>query len=273
METEGLSFPEAVERLAGEAGVSTHLNATHIKERPVEGFYADMPEDPELAFLYLEKVFREECEQRQRERGSEEYSAEEYIEYMSRTLAAKTEWGLSALDDWSAPNAEHFSIQVYQDFRRDVEHVRTILQIRHARRARKESVKFDDAAKRRLRHHLQQIRELVDRLELGPEKRDALYVRVSDLEKEIDRERTRFEILGAFVVGFGGIVGEASDKAGLNRLLGSIARVFWGARQQEETQQIPAPPERKRIEPPQGHTRRHRPTASSAEQLDDEIPF
>jgi hypothetical protein len=157
---------------------------------------------------------------------------------------------LNILGAWNVPSAVNFTLETYQDFRRDVEHYKTIFQIRHSRRRSGFSVRFDTAAKQKIRHHLQQIRVLIDKLEVDVPKREALYARLTDLETEVDRDRTRFEVLGAFLVGLGGVVGEATELSGINRLLENIARVFWGAKQHEDTAQLPPPRETKRIEPP-----------------------
>ena len=211
-------------------------------------FFDDIPDDPELAFLQLEKVFREECSQ-QVEGTDDNYNpTDEYLRYISRTLAARTELGLKVLEDWKLPTAQNFDTNLYRDFRRDVDHYRTILEIRHSRRNKGLTVHFDAVAKSKLRHHLTQIREFVDTLELEDWKRDDLYKAINALELEIDRDRSRLGIFGDFVIKAAGILGDAAEKAEpARKWIDSISRLIWGAEMKERTEALPAPAERREI--------------------------
>lgn len=129
------------------------------------------------------------------------------------------------------------------------------MQIRRARRVQGYSVRFDRATKEKLRHHLEQIRVLVDKAELGETKKEALFKKINALQAEIDRDRTRFEALAALTIEASGTLGEALEKSKIESLLDKVAYLFWGAKQ-EETKRLPPPTERKRIEPPRPATPR-----------------
>ncbi|MFP5469342.1 MAG: hypothetical protein ACLGGZ_06320, partial [Alphaproteobacteria bacterium] len=75
--------------------------------------------------------------------------------------------------------------------------------------------------------------------------------KISALELEVDRDRTRFDAFGAFIIDAAEVLGDAADKAEpARKLVDSISRLIWGAKNEEETKQLPSPPERKQIEPP-----------------------
>lgn len=239
-------------------------------------FFDDIPDDPELAFLHLEKLFRDECTNAIDAAGFEESYTEDYLRYMSQTLAARTELELKVLENWVVPAAPNFSIGLYQNFLSDVAHYRTILEIRHSRRNKGLTVRFDATAKTKLRHYLTQIREFVDKLELDDWKRDDFYKAITTLELEIDRDRSRLGIVGDFMVKAGAILGNSANKAEpARKWIDSIARLIWGAQMKERTEelpsagdkrQIPAPP--KQIAPP-----KRRAAASCTSNAEDEIPF
>jgi len=234
--------------------------------------FDDIPTDPELAFLELEKRFREVL---YRSIDEEDQRTEDYLRYMSRTLAARTELGLNTLKNWSTPAAPSFSVELYQNFLSDVEHYRTTLEIRHSRRNKGLTVRFDAVAKKRLRHHLTQIREFVDKLEVDDWKRDDLYKAINALEIEIDRDRAHLGVFGDFVAKTSAIIGDAAENVEpVRKWIDSIARLVWGAQMKERTEALPAPAERKELPaPPRQIAPPKRASSAKINDSDDEIPF
>lgn len=237
--------------------------------------FDDIPDDPELAFLELEKRFSQELARTLNESFGDSDSTEDYLRYMSRTLAAKQALGLSVLGDWSVPAAPNFSIDLYRNFRSDVEHYRTTFEIRHSRRNKGLTVRFDATAKAKLRHYLTQIREIVDKLEVDDWKREDIYRAIQALELEIDRARSRLGVVGDFFVKVGAIVGETAEKAEpARKWIDSIARVIWGAQIAERTETLPRPERKELPAPPRRiSTSKRQAPAAQLERKDDEIPF
>ena len=128
---------------------------------------------------------------------------------------------------------------------------------------------FDAATKQKIRHYLGQIRNIVDQLDVNEHKKEKLFNKIDDLATEVDRDRTRYEIFGAFVIAASGTIGEAYNK--VEPAVASIAHLFWGAKEKDEIPALPAPTKRKAIAPPPAQ----KPTASARRPttLDDEIPF
>ena len=184
--------------------------------------------------------------------------------------------GLKAFENWRLPSTGEFSMNLYRNFRGDVEHYRTMLEIRHSRRTKGLTVRFDDVAKSKLRHLLAQIREFVDKLEVDDWKRDDLYKAISALELEIDRDRSRLGVVGDFMVKAGAILGDSAGKAEpLRKWIDSLARLIWGAQMKERSEALAAPDERRELPSPpkQIAPPKKRATANRASDPDDEIPF
>jgi hypothetical protein len=130
------------------------------------------------------------------------------------------------------------------------------------------SVRFDPAAKSKIRHHLQKVREIFDRLEVDPRKKEDLFARLSELEQEVDRDRTQFDRLAAMIISAAGVTGQAAEKSKILELLDKVAEIFssaWGY----EPKRLSPPEPRKRIEPP----RAPKSTNGSGPIDNDDIPF
>lgn len=239
-------------------------------------FLDDIPDDSELAFLYLEKNFREQRRKAQ-DNGHQNYDpTEDDIRYMSRTLAARTELGLGVLDDWKLPSANDNTEYVVQNFLRDVDHYRTILEIRHSKRNKGLTVRFDAAAKSKLRHYATQIKELLDQLEIEEWKREYLRKAILDFEAEIERDRSRLAVFGDLVVKCGGVFGEAAERAEpARKWIDSIARLIWGEEMKERAERLPPPTPKREIPPPPKQIPGPKSPARTKKQkdMDDEIPF
>ena len=241
----------------------------------LDSVYDDLPDDEELVFLKLESAYREVCErtvlEAQRNEANGYFPAEQYLQYMRQTTAAAVELQLSIFEDFRIPLAENLTISAYQDFRGQVDHYRTTLQIRHARRSKGYSVRFDAKTKRVVSHHLAQVREIIVRLDVDDWKRDSLLTCLNNLQTEVDRDRSRYEVFGAFIVEVAGVLGAAGEKLEpIRKIIDSVGSLIWGTKHAEQTQRLPPPAERKQIPPPKTQT----PKASRRrDDMDDEIPF
>jgi hypothetical protein len=147
-----------------------------------------------------------------------------------------------------------------------------MLSIRRGRRIQGHSVKFDTVAKQKLRHHLEQMRALVDKLDMEHDKREALFSKIDALQLEVDRDRTRFEAFAELTIAASGLLDTALEP--INRLINNIGRVFFDAKE-EESKKLPPPAPTKRIEGPKKELPdfpSKRPPKLRGD-LDDEIPF
>lgn len=123
------------------------------------------------------------------------------FDYISHVLAAAEECGVDELMRWETPSTgDEDALVVRRDFRQDAKRVALKLQIRALRRAKGYMIAFDAATKAKLRHHLEQIRSTVDKLEISEAKKDRLHNCIDDLDLEIGKDRTKAEAYGAAIL-------------------------------------------------------------------------
>ena len=215
-------------------------------------FYSDLPEDSEQIFLLLEERYRQDLDRKTSKLDWDQYfPAAEALEYMRRTTAAAQELKVSFVDQLEVPWAQNLSQNNYYDFRGQIDHIATTLQIRHARRELGYSVRFDQKTKEKLLHHLRGVKEIILKLDdVEDWKREALLNKLGELEKEIARDRFQYKIWGAFVIESSGVLGEAAKNLEpVRKFIDSVSGLLYGAKQHER-QSLPPPQTPKRIEPP-----------------------
>ena len=232
--------------------------------------YFDLPEDTDLAFLHIEKELRQKLQQRIDESNNDSPFVEWYQDYINETLGAARGLNITEFDEFSVPVNNHRYHEEYRAFTLAVDQYIMQVRIRHSRRAKRYSVALDAAAKEKIRHHLNQLKDLTDKLEVSTKKREAIIAKILALESEMERERTRFEVVGAFILESATIAGDAGEKLEpWRKWIDSIAKVLGAAKDSDVANpSLPLPEERKRIEPP----RRKLPPPDS-ESIDDDIPF
>ena len=236
----------------------------------------NLPDDPELAFVEFERITRQKLDGKLASALETEMdSTSVRVDYMSAVLAAARHFELDILTGWDLPkvpssSSYHHFYDEFQQFLSDVNHVTVKIQLKHARRTCLYSVAFDPKTKAIIRHHLTQIKEIVDKLDVPEKKRNALYRKISALENEVDRDRTRFDAFMALFLESSNATGKAAENLKpLTDRIREISDIFGKAKAEEDehTPALPSPDERKRNEPP-----RRLPPARTGT-LDDEIPF
>jgi len=237
----------------------------------------NLPDDPELAFIQYETVLRERIITNIDQ--SDGYGVDEYkIEYISHVLGVAKALDLQILDGWSVPSSNSTSNAIDQDFKQlltDVGYYTVQIRIKNARRIKKYSVSLDPAAKMKIRHHLEKIKEFVDRLDASDKKKEVLYSKITALENEVNRDRTRFDAVMALILEGAETGGEAGKRLKpFRELLDSVTGVLKAAKEIEESEspRLSAPETPKQIPPPKKQLPPPDESGSSGD-LDDEIPF
>jgi hypothetical protein len=227
--------------------------------------YDSLPEDPHQAFLAIERLLRQNLATRLTN-TEQKYWFSAYFDYVNNIQAAAEALDLRFLSDWKKQSFSDMSEGLFRNFLADVDKFITKTRITQGRRTKGYSVAFDAAAKAKIRHFLDQIREIVDKAEIDDRKREALYARIAALQAEVDRSRTRFEALGAYFVETAGLLGEAGKK--IEPLTNSIAKVFGIAKSAEDAAlSLPKAPELRKLNPPL-------PLPDPLnDSIDDDIPF
>ena len=239
--------------------------------------YIDLPEDPELAFIQLEKKFQEELDRRSHGyEENNEVSDSQFLSYINKTVAAAKTLGIQSSEDWEVPHHRTHNIPAeYNDFCTAIQHYLVQTKIAHGRRVRGYSVRLDATTKSKIRHYLEKIREIVDRLEVPLPKREALTAKITALSDEVDRDRTRFDAYAGLALEMAATGGEVAKKLNpARKLLDTIASLLGYAKQAEDVRpSLPAPHERKRLTPPRKERLPAPPQSPQPDLLDDDIPF
>jgi hypothetical protein len=239
-----------------------------------ESIYDDLPEDPELAFAMLETHYKSQLEADIE--GSTEGNAIAYYKqrYCNQVIAAAKSLRIEYIKDYSLPEGDRKSWEFYDRFEADVMNLIIQIRINHSRRRKAYSVAFDSAAKQKIRHYIEQIRTEIEQSSLPQNKRDAIFKKLSELTLEIDRDRTRFDVVADAIRGVARLSGDV-EREGAEPWWKWVKLIFGeinDAKEKEPQTSLPAPQERKRLEPP----RRELPAPKGkpvGRDLDDEIPF
>jgi hypothetical protein len=238
-----------------------------------ESIYDNLPDDHEKAFVYLEKRFKSQLDESLKDNDQGSYDAYCKRRYISQVVAAAKSLDIPGLKDYEAPSDDRGLWQAFEGFEMDVMNLSIQIEINHARRRKKYSVALDSAAKQKIRHYIEQIRAAVESSNLSQNKRDAIFQKLSELTLEIDRDRSRFEVVADVVRGVARVSGDV-EREGAEPWWKWIRLIFGevdDAKEKEPQASLPSPGERKRLEPP----RKQLPTPEKRDEphLDDDIPF
>jgi hypothetical protein len=243
---------------------------------------AEAPRDGVGAFIYLERLARDRYQVAKDDAQNGAETTRFEFDYMSAVLAVASVHGVTELTGWQLPSlgAENWWQQC-RDFRAAAEHVAYKLLLHRHRQHDAHSVALDAPTKLKLQHYVEQGRDLVTAADLTLPKRERLLGCLNVFQIELDRERTGLQVFGALASELASYASEAAGKLdGAVRVVERIGAALGWSRQAEDererTEQLPAPPERKRIEALQRKRieppKRAKPTAFD-KTIDDEIPF
>lgn len=241
------------------------------KKELIEKLYDDLPDDPQLAFAHLENHFREEAQTKIEQSDQGQEITEYQLQYINRVTAAARALGIDQLAAYEVPFNETNLWKIYSRFRTDVENLVIQIRIHHSRRKRQFSVALEGAQKQRIHHYIEQIRQLVTDSNCSQDKKDKVFKKLAELALEIDRDRTRFEIVADSIRKIAKLSGDV-ERDGAEPWWKWVKLIFGvvdDAKEKEPDSSLPAPEERKKLEAP----RKQIPAPKKGADLDDEIPF
>jgi hypothetical protein len=235
---------------------------------------AELPEEPELAFVAFERIVRGRLYEGEREAAREEYGNDSIrLEYISKVVAAARVYGIEALKNSEVPTVQSHVSDVYVQFISDVDHITTQIRIQHAPRNRQNSVGLDANTKRKIHHHAEQIRAVIYEADLPEEKQEALYKKISSFLLEVDKNRTGLQAGMAIYMAVCDGIGQGFQKLEpARKMIDSIAGLLGRAKDIEDSLRptLPPPAERKQLEAPRPQLTAPEP---KNDDIDDEIPF
>jgi|GEM_PF-2229167 len=235
---------------------------------------ADCP--PDLAFVRLERKFREMLESNL-ERSDNGNTYNHYlIEYMNHTLAAANALGLDILQFFTVPDPNDTSnlTDTYNHFRQVVDGYTVRVHIRNIRVGPATSLPLDEHEKKHIRAYVLKIKEIVDASALEIGKKEALMNRLNAFLAEVDKDRTSKQRFQDFVVSVAKTTADATDELEPAWKWVRLIAAIFGVRQDAENAKLPPPPKRierpkqQQIPPPAA-----RRNGTSRADMDDDIPF
>jgi hypothetical protein len=226
-----------------------------------------LSDDPEAAFVQYEGILREAVRVRNAD-GARGWDIER--EYVAHVLAFVDIRRLPLDLPKNPPADDGDFVLWYQNFIRAVDYYKASARLQVAAR-RKEGYAILAIApnfKAQIGGHLLAIRKIVEEAELPSRKRDAIYVRISRLQQEVDRDWTRTEAAMALWLDVTSAIGEGAKKLdpAIDRLE-RIMKVLGRAKSENDTRSLPAPEEQKQIPAPTT------PPEQPKHRTDDDIPF
>lgn len=233
--------------------------------------YEELSEDDHVAFLQIEKEFRQQMEDMQEDRNSN-WS---YVtaDYMNKTLAAATALNIDALTGFSVSTRNSDAHREnFDDFLRAVDNVIVQMRIMNSRTRQAMTVGLTEAQKKKIHHFIEKIRAEVEESNASPDKREKLFDILNNLAKEVSKNRTRYERFADLARSLAGLSGDVEREGArpwwpwFEKIMGLINDA------KEAEPQLPKPPEIKKIEPPRGKLPEPYEEYDS-ENPDDEIPF
>lgn len=223
----------------------------------------------EQRFYLTERLARERLSEAQRD----EWPVFNDCDYMVQVLAAAEAFGIDELTGWQTPDDN--DRELCRSFRAHATKVSQKLMLKYAGVPVSDpnTVALDEATKEKVRHHLGQVRSIVDKAAVPDWKKQEIYEAISALELEIDKARTRVAALLDVL----GKVWEGEVKAidGLRK----IVMIIQDAKAKEvERAKLAPPPEPKRLLGPARKAlavQACKPKKSGGvdRTLDDEVPF
>jgi hypothetical protein len=230
----------------------------------------------EQRFYLTERLARQRlADARTAVAGSNDWPTFDEFDYMIEVLAAAEAFGIEELGDWRLPqDNDDRSRDICRSFRGEATKVSQRLMLKYAGVPNPDpnTVALDAATKEKLRFHLGQVRGIVDKDPMPDWKKQDLYDAIAELEREIDKARTRI----AAVID---VLGKAWDgEVRAMDALRQVVTIIQDAKAAErKAAAVAAPIEPRRIEGP-------KPKALAAPKpkakkngfdkaLDDEIPF
>ncbi len=234
--------------------------------------YEDLSEDDHVAFLQLEKEFRNQMEMAQEDRNSDwSYLT---ADYMNKTLAAAIHLEIGALSGFTVNTRdtdEHR--ENFNDFLRAVDNVIVQMRIANSRNRNAMSVGLTEAQKTKIHHFIEKIRVEVGSSTAPDAKKEKLYEILGKLAQEVSKARTRYERFADLARSLAGLSADVEREGArpwwpwFEKIMGLLDDA------KEAEPKLPKPPEIKKIEPPRKELPKPDGGYGSGRDLDDEIPF
>lgn len=225
-----------------------------------------LPDDPEEAFVEYYKKIRENCTEYDHEFG-QIFDKNAFIIHL---LAFSQEYGLDLNLDEHDTDYYINDNTAFETLEKKLTLLASRISLRVSRKKRENlnpSYVLTESLRRKIHHHLNIIREDLQKLDLTDSKKDQLFNKLNIFAIEVDRDRTRPEAIAQFFVGVRKSAGAGVDK--VQGILDRTVDILGMLSDAEEYTPILIEKEkRKLLEGPQSSKNSKKETAS-----EDEMPF
>jgi hypothetical protein len=211
--------------------------------------FSNLPDDPQVAFVAIEKVLQEQFNKRRKT----DRSNGPFIEYMTSVKAAAEELGLDFLKKFQIPSmgSPPSTVEIrYRELSAELSGIAMRIRISRAQIHKQFSISLTETDKIKIRHFVDQIKIIIDQSRITVAKRDALSKKINAFLAEVDRTRTSSAVFSDLAIGLAHIGGEvANELEPARKWVDSIARLLGHYRDIEDVQRaLPPPP--KQLAPP-----------------------
>jgi hypothetical protein len=242
----------------------------------------DLPEDDHLAFaIFARHAQRRLAEATDKIDGSEDYGwrlIEEWrYDFMNVVLAAAKRFGIEPFATMQMPTTNNFGDAVHRQFKADLDFYMTQLAIDNTLRDRRDSVHLSQTAKERIRNYVHELKQCIDKADLGESRKEALLKKLAEFEAAVEGRRLSLLAVTRITLEIMMIPGGlwASQQIATKLMNNVMQTVAEEKMVDDQKRQLPpvAPPQK--LMPPRDaiiETKRPQPAAFDTD-LDDDVPF
>jgi|SRR5215217_139272 len=243
--------------------------------------YEAAPEDHGEAFVYLVRLAHGRLLDNLdliHPEAEHEYDAILAAQYsfINVAVAIAKAHGIEQVAAMYIPTAREFDAHSYRQFNADLDHYVTQMIAGNALRSRRDMLVLKDDVKRRIRTHLQVIKEQIHAADLSDTRRDALLKRLAEFEVALEKERINTLAIARFVFELMSVTANVvalSDSQTFQKLLMNVMQAGAEAKHHDdENRRLPPRELPLALMPPRAEEVRPKRETFSAD-LDDEIPF
>lgn len=244
----------------------------------------EAPEDPTSAFTFLVRIAQGRLDARITNLREMEANNDDYddarLGFMSTVISIGKSHAIEPFASMEVPRYEKFGYAEHRQFKGDLDHYLAQLVMSNSLRMRRDSIGLSVEAKERIRTHLHHIKVHIDKTDMPEAKRTALYVKLSDFESALEKNRLNVMAVGRVVleilsVSCNGLA--LADSATLQKLCSNVmaAVAIEKAADDEQRKLPPIDPPALMLPPRREEPKPKRTTALDdfSANLDDEIPF
>lgn len=232
-----------------------------------EADYERLPAEPELRFLTLESICKNNMLRLISNESPSVYDSSLRLEYMATVAAAAEELGIEGL---RFPILGRDVENDMMDFSLAVRKTTPQLRLRNASKGSAHSVQLAKRTKARIKLEIQRLRDIIEASDLDVRMREALFDKLDELTEELENSRTSFAKLMAILafIGFG-VASGTSFLADAPEAIATITSLVGADKEAEakELERLGAPAVQKALPAPE------KKTGSYEFELGDEIPF